>query len=263
MKRTLQYLTMAALGVAIPASAHAAEPQTTSPNARVFVSLSAGFQAAPQTLSYRDTDQVFLEEASADARLPGKSAASYDASASVRLVRNLGLGAAVTRFSEEQQAIATLTMPHPLFFNRHGVGTIDRPTEREETAIHLHAVYLPALGDRWRVALMAGPSRFHASQELVSDFRGDLNLNPDLSLRVDLNDIIKKRVEDTAWGYNVGADVMYFFSRNAGLGAVARYSRASVEVENAFETTRTEVARPSVTMDLGGLSVTGGLRIRF
>jgi hypothetical protein len=70
-------------------------------------------------------------------------------------------------------------------------------------------------------------------------------------------------LKDSAWGYHVGADVAYLFTKHIGVGGLIRYSRASADVENLLESARTGSSNTSASLDLGGLQVLAGVRIRF
>ena len=56
-------------------------------------------------------------------------------------------------------------------------------------------------------------------------------------------------------GFNVGADVAYYFTGNFGVGWLTRYSRAMVEVPSASGET--------LDIEVGGLHTAVGLRVRF
>ena len=59
----------------------------------------------------------------------------------------------------------------------------------------------------------------------------------------------------SAVGYNIGVDVGYFFSRYVGVGALVRFSGASVDLVSQDE--------GRISIDLGGLHAGGGLKLRF
>ncbi|MCH2253659.1 MAG: hypothetical protein MK365_10905, partial [Vicinamibacterales bacterium] len=59
----------------------------------------------------------------------------------------------------------------------------------------------------------------------------------------------------SAVGFHVGADVGYFFSRYVGVGALVRFSGATVDLVSEDGGT--------ISIDTGGFHVAGGLRLRF
>ena len=56
--------------------------------------------------------------------------------------------------------------------------------------------------------------------------------------------------EEQKTGFNVGADVGYYFTKNVGVGGIVRFSQ-------------TKVTFSLGEVDAGGAMVGGGLRLRF
>ena len=63
-------------------------------------------------------------------------------------------------------------------------------------------------------------------------------------------------VTGSGWGYHVGGDVAYFFSRHVGLGGVLRFNGGSVTV-------REPLSEISVKLKMGGPMFGAGVRFRF
>ena len=64
------------------------------------------------------------------------------------------------------------------------------------------------------------------------------------------------RVKTDAWGFHVGGDIAWMFTRAVGLGAMARCSRAESDV-------RSSTKQGALALRFGGLQFGGGLRFRF
>jgi hypothetical protein len=62
-------------------------------------------------------------------------------------------------------------------------------------------------------------------------------------------------VKGDAWGFSLGADVGWMFTRNVGLGGMVRYARATVALEPA--------GRDALDVDVGGAYAGGGVRVVF
>jgi hypothetical protein len=230
---------------------------------RVFVNLSAGYQTASQGFEYRDTQVIFFEEASAQVTADGKNDFAFDIGGGVRLVQNLGVGISYSRYRTDQTGDLAVSIPHPWFYNEHAFDNLDVPLKRTEKALHIDAVYMFPLTERLQLAVFGGPTRFQYEQEVVEDFGLSSSIETDMSFNIELEEPLLRTLEGSVWGYNVGADVIYLFSRNVGVGGLVRYSRASTDVENAFMTTRTEMSNTASKLELGGLQVFAGLRMRF
>jgi hypothetical protein len=63
------------------------------------------------------------------------------------------------------------------------------------------------------------------------------------------------RKKGDKFGFNAGIDVRWMFTRNIGAGALARFSRATIELNAAEGRT--------VAVDAGGTHVGVGLRVVF
>lgn len=129
--------------------------------------------------------------------------------------------------------------------------------DREETVVHLHVVYAPPLAEPWRVRLFLGPSLFQSELPLWSAVVSRFPVNPP---RMAIRRVEFSTQEEDVVGGHVGADLTYFFSDRVGIGASGVYSRATGEVT-------VDLPGPAQSLvgdlDLGGVSVTLGLRLRF
>jgi hypothetical protein len=206
---------------------------------------------------------MYLEQATAEANFEGKGARTFEFGGGVRLVGNFGVGATYSRYTSEQTASLMATIPNPLFWNDPAVGELSLPARRTESVIHLQALYMIPVTHQLQIAVFGGPSWFDCQQDAISTFkfRGS---DPLGNWNVELLDPETKTLKGSTWGYNVGADINYLFSRHFGIGALVRYSGASLDVANALSAERFGgSAQETVNLDLGGLQILGGLRIRF
>ncbi len=153
----------------------------------------------------------------------------------------LGVGIAVSSVGSE--APPTLT-----FIGPSNTTTLvpDWVSRRHETSVHLSFVCQPtARSSKVQVRLYGGPTYFSVSQDLI-------NSTPDGATTA----------STSAWGYHVGGDFGYFFTKNVGLGGGVRYSGATVTFP---DTAKNWYGTGEHTQDLsvGGPSLAFGLRVRF
>ena len=94
--------------------------------------------------------------------------------------------------------------------------------------------------------LYGGPTYFSVSQDLISS---SLSGEPTTA-------------STSAWGYHVGGDFGYFFTKHIGLGGGVRYSGATVTIP---DTAKDRFSSEGHTQDVrvGGSSLAFGLRVRF
>jgi hypothetical protein len=156
---------------------------------RTMLIFNVGMHAAPASFDYKDAYPILDGGATAAARFKGKVSSTYDIGAAVRLADNFGIGASLTRYSEELVVSSSLTLPHPIFRNRMVSASLDGPGHREESTLHLYALYVVPMKGRVQLGLFAGPSRFDFAQELVRDFEGDVDFGPDFDLELKLYDL--------------------------------------------------------------------------
>jgi hypothetical protein len=231
---------------------------------RAFITINGGLQA-PATADF--TQRVSLpsrqETATAVARYQVDTRPTVDIGGTGMVTPRIGIGVAFGSIRSGVQAEASLTQPHPLFFNR----PVTRAREssdpaRTETAVHLQAVAAVPAGERARVLLFAGPSYLRVKQRLIEDFNTRETLTvPSLVYDFTITGLQEQEVEASGWGFNVGADAAVYFSKHVGLGGMIRVTRGTVQMKNLLEAS----AGVDTTQDLtlGGTVATGGIRFKF
>jgi hypothetical protein len=104
--------------------------------------------------------------------------------------------------------------------------------------------------------LAGGPSIFSTKQDLVRSIEFD-TLPGFTSLK--FNQALIAGVEETALGFNAGADITWALTSHLGIGTVTRYSWAKATLDPGSES---GVSR-AIEMHLGGLQIGGGIRLMF
>src|SRR5262249_6082758 len=153
----------------------------------------------------------------------------------------------VTWLTKERSGTLTANVPHPFLFNspRTVSGSVSN-VPREEVAIHVDAAWLIPISRRTETIVFGGPSYFHVAQGLVTDVTTASVYPFDTATFVSAT---VTRAMKSHIGYNGGADVMVLMSRSVGIGALVRYSRASVALPAGGDT--------ELTVHAGGLEVGG------
>jgi len=240
-----------------------AEDPTHGWDGRVFASVGGGYQAARGSATYGDAQVVFQEEATAEARLSPRGAPALEVGGGVRVLGPVGLGLTLSTVQAKQVTTLSATVPHPLLFRRPATATAVDSRNRSEVALHIQALARIRAGRRLSLGLAGGPSRFHVRQPLAADAELEPTLNADLGFTIAMPTVLFDTVSASVWGFHAGADATLRVSQNVSIGAIARYSRAVVHVENALRAARTGDSARTVPLELGGLSVTGGLKFWF
>jgi hypothetical protein len=219
--------------------------------------VSVGSQQDEQTYTF--STPVFDEVATAATVYPKLSSGRRgDIAAGVNVHPRIGVGVHFDLINYDSEVGMALRVPHPLFFNRFAedARVTDSPLERRDRAVDIAAVFTVPTPDAWRVRLFGGPTYFSVSQEMVEDI-GFNQLFDIFGLNlVEIDTFTRRTVDGTAWGFNAGADVSYFFSRNVGVGAVVRFNRGTVTVDEPL-------TGNSADLEAGHTTVGAGLRLRF
>ena len=260
---TRQMTRMAAMaamvGVAVAGAATTVAAQQRSDDrsrpqpARGFVTVNGGYQATSTDFADNIVFTKFVEEGDLDARYGLGAGALYDVGGAVRLWRNFGVGVAVSAFSKESDTSVTARIPHPFFFDRdRHVSGSQGDLGREETAVHVQGIWVVPVNEAIEIAVFGGPTFFNIRQDLVTDVLFTQAYPFDAATYTGTT--TGRRSESTV-GFNVGADVAYYFSGHIGIGWLARFSRATIDLPSQDG--------GSVAVDTGGFQTGGGLRLRF
>jgi hypothetical protein len=249
-KRTWPITVGIAIGLLMTASP--ARAQGTWPG-RAVVSFNVGIQSSARTFSDQISFPLYLEQATHDIDYATESELFFDGGAIVRLWGNLGAGVAVSRYTDDTPATVEGSLPHPFHFNQPRSIEGETPDiRRRETATHLQIAWMAAPADRIRFIVSGGPSWIQAEQGVVTDVRYTEAYPFDEATFSSVDRTIEK---ETAVGFNVGADVIWAFSRNVGVGGLLRFTRATTDIAPA--------EGRSIELELGGLQAGGGIRILF
>lgn len=251
--------------VAAVIALNSAAPASAQQDARVFISVNGGLQTTSSNFSQ---DIVFPESgglyrdvlSAATAQEPARFESAYrvesgmlfDVSGGVRLTRNFGLGIGVSQFAATETASVSAHVPHPFFFDRDRSISGTLPLPRNETAFHIEARAIVPATESVTVTVFGGPTAFSVWQQLVTDVRFSQEYPYETASFTSAD---RRQEFGTTMGYNLGADVAYYFSSNVGIGWFVRYSRMMVELPSGSDGT--------LDTQAGGLHTAGGLRLRF
>jgi len=238
-----------------PKSKTAAPTRTATPPwmARVFVSANGGWQVS--SLDFTDTWKTteFVEDASWKADYGLKGDLQYDGGVTVRVLKNTGIGASYSEYRNTNGALVTGQVPHPFFFERlRDLSGESVGLKHKQRAVHISASYLLPLSPALDLSVFGGPSMFSVSRSFVKSVTFTQSYPYD---SVAFSGTNVETAKESKVGYHIGADLAWFFTRNIGVGGIARFTRARVELGSAGS----DVAK----MNVGGLQIGAGLRFRF
>jgi hypothetical protein len=243
--RTSPLLILVAMALA-PATAHA---QPAAWGDHGYVHVSGWFQPAAATFSTSVRPIDFAEASIVDTSYKTRSIPGFEVDGGWRVWRNLAIGAGVSRFSKASGGSVAAQVPHPFFFNRaRSVAGDASGLTRDETALHLQALWMIPLRNRWQLAIAGGPSWFSVGQDLVSDVTVTQTYPYDAATFASATVVHRSHA---AIGFNAGADLAYGLRPHVGVGIGVNFSRAAIHLDD------------TTSVDAGGAHVAGGLRFRF
>jgi hypothetical protein len=216
------------------------------------VSVNVGGQVTGTTLEQSFNLTRNVEPMPVTASIEAKTATVIEGGVAFKLVRGFAVGYAYTATSHTATGDVTAAVPHPFFFDRRRSisGTVQIP--EDGSANHISAEYIVPAGPV-ELTLLGGPTFFRIKQTLVTDVTYTEEYPYDTAT---FGSATTTLVKQNVTGYHVGADVALKLTRNIGVGALARYSRGST-------TTLTAADGNTVKYDVGGLQISGGLRLAF
>jgi hypothetical protein len=222
-------------------------PSRPSPTGRVVIGVNASYLTASHTFDDTRTFDLFAEQGRFTTRYDVQARVGVDAGGYVRLWRNLGAGVAFTTSKDDRDLAIDGSIPHPLLFSRNRAVEGTAAGTREERAVHIQAAYLLPVGKKMEVIVFGGPSFFTVKQSVVTGINYS-DAYPYDEASFTSADVASEEEKKT--GFNLGFDVGYYFTKNLGVGGIVRFSQTKVTFS------RGEV-------DAGGVTVGGGVRLRF
>jgi hypothetical protein len=230
-----------------------ASRQRSSWSDRGYLSLNGAWQTTSNGFTGASTITQNVEAGRVTTAYGGARPLVVDVSGAVRVWRNLAVGATVTWLSQATDANVSATIPHPFLFNapRTVAGDV-AGLPRRELALHVNASWVVPAGRRAQVAVFGGPSYFRVRQALVTDVGTSSTYPYDTATFVDATTVAtsKSRV-----GFHGGLDITARVWRHVGVGAIVRYSRATLQFPAGSD--------EEVMVRAGGLQVGGGIRLAY
>ena len=231
-----------------------AKPARPAPIDRIYISVNGAFQTGGDDFGETVTFRENVEDGRFTTDYDVKSGPALNLSVGAPLWRTIGVGVGVTRYSKNTPTTFSASVPHPFFFNR--ARTVDGEIpgiEREELAVHVQAraTFVPTR--RIQAVIVGGPSFFSVTQDVVSDFEINEMYPYDTAT---FGRGIATEVDESKIGFNVGADVGYFFTRQVGVGGSVQWAGTTISAPASGGTGTFDIKA-------GGLQAGGGLRLRF
>ena len=218
------------------------------------VEAAANFGLAAPTKEFTRTSVLRLnvEDGSLTAQYGLGTSPLIDFGAGVRVTRRIWISGAFSRFAGEADSNLSAHVPHPLFFGQLRDVTGVAGASRKEVGIHVQIQAAIPAGDRLVIKFGAGPTIAKLDQDIFNTIEYSEAYPFDSATFTGATPVIQSK---SAIGFNAGADVTIKTGSRVGVGALVRFSRATVKLEPSTGS--------SVSVTTGGLQVGGGIRLAF
>lgn len=246
-------LTGVLVAGALVASAGPVLAQGQAPLEHGYVNVNFGAQGGSHDLTQSGAFPIYDEDALLTAKTDVGGGPLFDIGGGYRVYQKLYAGVAFNWTSDKSNADVSGSVPHPFYYDQfRAVSGTATGLQHSESAIHIQGVWRQPITTKFDVALSFGPTIFMVKQDLVSGLTLAEQGSP--TTGVVLTSIQTEEVSETAVGFNLGADGTYMFTDRLGAGGFLRYTGGSVDLKGTAGT---------VKLDLGGIQIGAGLRLRF
>jgi Legionella pneumophila major outer membrane protein precursor len=215
--------------------------------------------AASKTFTTTLTTPLFQETRTEQASYRNPTGAEFDFGGGYMITPGVGVGISFTGTAHQDEAQLYINVPHPTRFDAFASSTkpTDAKLQRAEGGVNLQLMLVAPVSPRAKVRLFLGPTYFRVQQDMVGTIAYDQAFLVFLPVNaVDITTYENDKVEGTGWGFHVGGDVSYYFTRVVGIGGFARFSRATVSLDDPL-------SGLPVDVKAGGFQAGGGLRLKF
>lgn len=224
-----------------------------APSPRVFVSANFGVNTGTPAFDQQVTLLLPVENGEFTAEYDYGHGRLIDIAGGVRVWRQLRVGVAMAISQQDHPATVSARLPHPFFFDSHReVNGEAVDLQRRETSVHFEARWPVYAQGRFEIVAVGGPSWIRVTQDLIDDIRVSESYPFDTAT---FASVTRSEQSASALGFHAGVDVGWYFSRNVGVGWLARAARATVDLPSADGST--------VSIKAGGFQTGGGVRVRF
>lgn len=231
-----------ALGVCTAVPARAQMAWTDSG----FLNVNVGAQSGSRDLGTASTFDLYGEQGSVSTTQEVGGGGFFDISAGYKVWSNLAVGLAFSHVGSDADVAIAASVPDPNFFDRlRGLTAVSPGANYSENAFHFQGTWIMPVTDTLDVGFSFGPSIFRITQDIPTGVSVN-EPGPTLASTTIVSE------DKTAAGFNIGVDVNYFFTPKFGAGALARYTRGSVDFDSATD-----------SLTVGGFQIGVGARVRF
>jgi hypothetical protein len=232
--------------------ANASSEQRPGPP-KAVIEVDGVYHATSQTIVDNISPRINVETGSMTSTSDVGAGPGFRGAVGVRLWRQLGAGVSVATYSSSIANGLTASIPHPFVFGsaRQIQGAADGMQRAERSvALELRA-FLP-LSPRLLLSFAGGPAWTSVKHDSVTAINYSESYPYDTAT---FTSATVSHESQSKAGVAASAGVAYFFSRQFGIGASARFGGGKVALPS--------LGNGTIESKVGGFDIGGGLRVRF
>ena len=221
---------------------------------RFAVHGNGGYQVGKDTVRRTFTFRAYGEDARFEESHETREGGLLDVGGSLRVWEQLRVGASYSQLTKSDSTTLTGSVPNPIAVNAaRAIPPQELSLVHEQRATHLYAAWVVPILDKLDVAILGGPSFFNVRQGLVLGVEIAEVGGPPWP-EVEVVGVTSGEFKKNGIGLHVGADVSYMVTPNFGLGGFVRFAQGSIDMPSS------DGEQP---LDVGGIQMGGGVRLRF
>lgn len=215
---------------------------------RVFANVSVGGGGRSTNPTVQSSFPIYQETATVDSTWDAKPGVLFDFTVGAKLYGNFGAAFNFSANSATGDAAVTSSIPDPITpVHPHTVSDTVPGLKHSEKFYAFLAVYDYPATDKIDVFLMAGPVVAQVKHDVVSS----ATVTSPPSQQPPLLSYQTTTLSNSVWGFQIGLDVRYMFTKQLGAGAFLRSNVAAGDLTD------------TIKVDVGGFQFGGGLRVKF
>jgi hypothetical protein len=248
------------LTLCLSAAPRLVSAQTMQWTDKGYISVNGGGQVGSDTIATSSTFTLYDENATVSTSQKASGGGLFDIGGAYRVWgHNLLAGVSYTHTGSTSDVAVSATLPHPFFFDQpRTVTSTQSGAKHSEDVVHINAIWMMPIAQKLDIGIFGGPSIFSVKQDAVTSVTVTETADP---AHPTLNAPLT-RVSKTTVGVNIGVDVQYMIGKKWGVGGLARFTAASIDIPPPSGPGANSTATGD-SLGVGGFQIAAGGRFRF
>jgi hypothetical protein len=237
MQKTVVLMVLAGL----MAASGEARAQTGASSARTFLDINGGVQGLSPALDAGGSFLLFGETGSVRTSQNLSAGLLGDVRLGHRIGQRFAVAVAIAGFTTKSPGLGIVSEPSPILVASPTVVSLQADFTRREIGYHPEVAWFVPWSRAVNMSIVVGPSFVHVQQNVMTATVSSAQVVS----------VGPSNESGMALGAHAGVDISHSLSRRWGVGLIARYVFASVDLQSASG------------VKAGGLQLGAGFRLKF